>query len=152
MEGKLMEDELFKAFTTYAMIVILKMMLMALLTVYYRLTRGAFMNEEDVARKPAEERKKLLRADSNVERVRRCHQNDLENVIPFVLIGLFYSLTGPELSAAVLHFRVFAGSRLFHTVAYVCALPQPCRGLSWMVGLFTTASMAYQVLSTVLTL
>ncbi|XP_070710018.1 microsomal glutathione S-transferase 1-like [Pempheris klunzingeri] len=149
---KLMEDEVFKAFTTYAAIVVVKMMLMAPMTAYYRLTRGAFANEEDVARKSAEEKKKMLRSDPDVERVRRCHLNDLENVVPFVLVGLLYTLTGPELSSALLHFRLFAGSRIFHTIAYVGALPQPCRGLSFILGLVVTFSMAYRVLSTVLLL
>uniref|UniRef100_A0A4W6D1K4 Microsomal glutathione S-transferase 1 n=2 Tax=Lates calcarifer TaxID=8187 RepID=A0A4W6D1K4_LATCA len=146
---KLMENDVFMAFSTYAAIVILKMMLMAPMTAYYRLTRGAFANDEDVSRKPAEERKKLLRAHPDVERVRRCHQNDLENIIPFVVIGLLYALSGPELSTALLHFRLFTGSRIFHTIAYVGALPQPSRGLSWMLGMLVTFSMAYRVLSTV---
>ncbi|XP_068573232.1 microsomal glutathione S-transferase 1-like [Cebidichthys violaceus] len=148
----LMEDEVFMAFTTYAAIVILKMLLMAPMTAFFRFSKGAFANEEDVALKPSEERKKLLKSHPDVERVRRCHQNDLENVIPFVLIGLLYALTGPELSVALLHFRVFAGSRIFHTIAYVGALPQPSRGLSWLVGLLVTFSMAYRVLSKVLAL
>ncbi|XP_070785012.1 microsomal glutathione S-transferase 1-like [Enoplosus armatus] len=148
----LMDDEVFMAFTTYATIVTLKMMLMAPLTSYYRLTRGAFSNQEDVARKSAEEKKKLLRTHPDVERVRRCHQNDLENVIPFLVVGLLYALTGPELSAALLHFRLFACSRTFHTIAYVGALPQPSRGLSWLLGMLATFSMAYRVLGTALTL
>ncbi|GLD66089.1 microsomal glutathione S-transferase 1-like protein [Lates japonicus] len=149
---KLMENDVFMAFSTYAAIVILKMMLMAPMTAYYRLTRGAFANEEDVSRKPAEERKKLLRAHPDVERVKRCHQNDLENIIPFVVVGLLYALTDPELSTALLHFRLFTGSRIFHTIAYVGALPQPSRGLSWMLGMLVTFSMAYRVLSTVVLL
>nr|XP_046235462.1 microsomal glutathione S-transferase 1-like [Scatophagus argus]XP_046235463.1 microsomal glutathione S-transferase 1-like [Scatophagus argus]XP_046235464.1 microsomal glutathione S-transferase 1-like [Scatophagus argus]XP_046235465.1 microsomal glutathione S-transferase 1-like [Scatophagus argus]XP_046235466.1 microsomal glutathione S-transferase 1-like [Scatophagus argus] len=148
--ANLMEDKVFMAFTTYAVIVILKMMLMAPMTAFYRITRGAFSNEEDVGKKSSEEKKKLLRTDPDVERVRRCHQNDLENIIPFVVIGLLYALTGPELSAALLHFRLFTGSRICHTIAYVGALPQPSRGLSWIVGMLVTFSMAYRVLSTVI--
>ncbi|XP_074481337.1 microsomal glutathione S-transferase 1.2 isoform X2 [Sebastes fasciatus] len=148
----LMEDDVFMAFTTYAAIVLLKMMLMGPMTAYFRFTRGAFSNEEDVALKAAEERKKLLRIHPDVERVRRCHQNDLENIIPFVVIGLLYALTGPELSTALLHFRVFAGSRICHTISYVFALPQPSRALCWFVGMLVTFCMAYRVLSTVLVL
>ncbi|XP_023274547.1 microsomal glutathione S-transferase 1-like [Seriola lalandi dorsalis] len=148
----LMENEAFMAFTTYATIVILKMMLMAPMTGYFRFSRGAFSNEEDVSGKSAEEKKKLLRTHPDVERVRRCHQNDLENIIPFVVVGLLYALTEPELSTALLHFRIFAGSRICHTIAYVGALPQPSRGLSWIVGMLVTFSMAYRVLSTVLLL
>uniref|UniRef100_A0A8B9GZT3 Microsomal glutathione S-transferase 1 n=1 Tax=Astyanax mexicanus TaxID=7994 RepID=A0A8B9GZT3_ASTMX len=81
-----------------------------------------------------------------------CHQNDLENIIPFVVIGLLYALTGPELSTALLLFRLFVGSRFIHTVSYVMALPQPSRGLSWMVGMAVTFCMAYRVLTTALLL
>ncbi|KAI9517004.1 hypothetical protein NQZ68_011481 [Dissostichus eleginoides] len=147
--AKLMEDEVFMAFTTYAVIVVVKMMLMAPLTAFYRMTRGAFANEEDVARKPVEERKKLLRNHPDVERVRRCHQNDIETIIPFVLVGLLYALTGPVLSTALLHFRIFAGSRICHTIAYLFSLPQPSRGLSWVIGLLVNFSMSYSVLRSV---
>ncbi|KAB5542315.1 hypothetical protein PHYPO_G00090250 [Pangasianodon hypophthalmus] len=147
------DSEVFLAFSTYATIVILKMMFMSPLTAYYRITRKAFANVEDVGTaKTPEEKKKMLRVNEDVERVRRCHQNDLENIIPFVLVGLLYTLTGPELSTALLHFRLFVGSRFFHTIAYVTPLPQPSRGLSWIVGMGTTFSMAYHILNTVLRL
>ncbi|MCJ8743387.1 hypothetical protein PDJAM_G00093440 [Pangasius djambal] len=107
------------------------------------------MEDTSMAKTP-EEKKKMLRVNDDVERVRRCHQNDLENIIPFVLVGLLYTLTGPELSTALLHFRLFVGSRFLHTIAYVTPLPQPSRGLSWMVGVGSTFSMAYHTLATVL--
>lgn len=148
------DSEVFQAFTTYATLVVLKMLLMAPLTAYFRITRKAFVNLEDSSAhgKTPEDQKKLLRLDPEVERVRRCHQNDLENIIPFVIIGLLYTLTGPDLSTALLHFRAFAGSRFCYTVAYLCTLPQPSRGLSWIVGMVTTFSMIYRILSTVLLL
>lgn len=148
------DSEVFRAFTTHATLVVLKMLLMAPLTAYFRITRKAFSNAEDVSSlaKSPEDKKKFVRSDPDVERVRRCHQNDLENIIPFIIIGLLYSLTGPDLSTALLHFRVFTVSRFCHTVAYVGALPQPSRGLSWMVGMLATVSMIYRTLSTVLLL
>ncbi|XP_074554594.1 microsomal glutathione S-transferase 1.2 [Halichoeres trimaculatus] len=148
----LMEDEVFRAFSTYAAVVVVKMMLMSMLTAAFRFSRGAFANEEDVAIKPPEERKKMLRTDPGVERVRRCHLNDLENIVPFVALGLLYSLSGPELSCALLHFRLFVGSRIFHTVSYVCTLPQPCRALSYLLGWFTNLSMAYRLMSSYMAL
>ncbi|XP_077356343.1 microsomal glutathione S-transferase 1-like isoform X2 [Festucalex cinctus] len=75
----LMRDEVFVAFSTYSLIVITKLMIMAPITAHYRFSRGAFANEEDVGHKPTEERKKMLRTHPDVERVRRCHLNDLEN-------------------------------------------------------------------------
>ncbi|KAG7320401.1 hypothetical protein KOW79_016254 [Hemibagrus wyckioides] len=151
--ANIIDSEVFQAFSTYATIVILKMMFMSVLTGYFRVTRKAFANPEDthMGRTP-EEKKRMLQVNEDVERVRRCHLNDLENIIPFVMIGLIYTLTGPALSTALLHFRLFVGSRFMHTVAYVNILPQPIRGLSWMVGMGTTISMAYCILTTVMRL
>ncbi|XP_055047121.2 microsomal glutathione S-transferase 1.1 [Paramisgurnus dabryanus] len=147
----MIDTEVFLAFSTYATIVILKMMLMSPITSYFRLTKKVFANLEDTGLvKITEDRKKFVRVDPDVERVRRCHQNDLENIVPFVVIGLLYALTGPDLSSALLHFRVFVGSRFIHTVAYLMSLPQPSRALAWIVGLFTTFSMAHRVLTTAL--
>ncbi|KAK1790434.1 hypothetical protein P4O66_014330 [Electrophorus voltai] len=151
--ASIIDSEVFLAFSTYATIVVLKMMLMAPLTAYFRITRKTFANLEDIwPGTIPEEKKKMLRTHDDVERVRRCHQNDLENIVPFVLIGLLYVLTGPDLSSALLHFRLFVGSRFIHTLAYVMALPQPSRGLSWVVGMVTTFSMAYRILTTILLL
>ncbi|XP_028255044.1 microsomal glutathione S-transferase 1.2 [Parambassis ranga] len=145
--ASLLENEVFMAYTTYAAVVTLKMMLMGPMTSYFRITRSSFSNEEDVLGKSPEEKKKCMKSHPDVERVKRCHQNDLENVIPFVVIGLLYAATSPELSSALLHFRLFAGARIFHTIAYICVLPQPSRALSWMLGMLVTFSMAYNVLT-----
>ncbi|XP_062339165.1 microsomal glutathione S-transferase 1.1 [Osmerus eperlanus] len=147
----MIDSEVFLAFSTYATIVTLKMMLLSLLTAYFRLTKKVFANMEDTSlAHSTEDKKKMIRVDPDVERVRRCHQNDLENIVPFIVIGLLYALTGPDLATAVLHFRVFVVSRICHTVSYVLALPQPSRALSWVTGMFATFSMAYRVLSTAL--
>ncbi|NWY42749.1 MGST1 transferase, partial [Sylvia atricapilla] len=144
---QLINNEVFRAFATYAAIVLLKMMLMSLITAYFRITRKAFVNPEDTATfGKGEAAKKFLRTDPDVERARRGHLNDLENIVPFVGIGLLYALSGPELSTALLHFRIFTGARILHTFAYLIPLPQPGRGLSWAVGYAVTFSMAYNVL------
>ncbi|NXG20744.1 MGST1 transferase, partial [Grallaria varia] len=148
---QLINSEVFQAYATYATIVLLKMMLMSLITAYFRITRKAFVNPEDTASfGKGDSAKKYLKTDPDVERVRRGHLNDLENIVPFVGIGLLYALSGPELSTALLHFRIFAGARILHTFAYLIPLPQPSRGLSWAVGYAVTFSMAYNVLKMVL--
>ncbi|NXM36358.1 MGST1 transferase, partial [Oxyruncus cristatus] len=147
---QLIDNEVFRAYATYAAIVLLKMMLMSLITAYYRVTRKAFVNPEDTASfGKGDSAKKYLRIDPDVERVRRGHLNDLENIVPFVGIGLLYALSGPEVSTALLHFRIFTGARILHTFAYLIPLPQPGRGLSWAVGYAVTVSMAYNVLKKV---
>ncbi|KFP34238.1 Microsomal glutathione S-transferase 1, partial [Colius striatus] len=148
---QLIDNDIFRAYATYATIVLLKMMLMSLVTAYFRITKKAFVNPEDTASfGKGENAKKYLRTDPDVERVRRGHLNDLENIVPFLGIGLLYAFSSPELSTALLHFRIFAGARIIHTFAYLIPLPQPSRGLSWAVGYAVTISMAYKVLKTAL--
>uniref|UniRef100_A0A8C2N6H4 Microsomal glutathione S-transferase 1 n=1 Tax=Capra hircus TaxID=9925 RepID=A0A8C2N6H4_CAPHI len=110
-------------------------------------SREVFVNPEDCAGfGKGENAKKYLRTDDRVERVRRAHLNDLENIVPFLGIGLLYSLSGPDLSTAILHFRLFVGARIYHTIAYLTPLPQPNRALAFFIGYGVTLSMAYRLL------
>ncbi|XP_004281153.1 microsomal glutathione S-transferase 1 isoform X1 [Orcinus orca] len=144
---QLMENEVFMAFASYTTIVLSKMMFMSTATAFYRLTRKVFANPEDCASfGKGEIAKKYLRTDDRVERVRRAHLNDLENIVPFLGIGLLYSLSGPDLSTAILHFRLFVGARIYHTIAYLIPLPQPNRALAFFLGYGVTLSMAYRLL------
>ena len=56
--------------------------------------------------------------DPDVERVRRNHLNDIENIVPFVLVGLLYVGTNPDRDTALWHFRIFFVSRVLHTLTY----------------------------------
>jgi glutathione S-transferase len=56
--------------------------------------------------------------NDTIERARENHLNDLENIIPFILIGLFYVGTRPKFDCALWHFRIFLLSRILHTIAY----------------------------------
>lgn len=143
-----MENEVFMSFASYTTIMLSKMMFMSIVTGFYRMTRKVFTNPEDtvVFGGKGENAKKYLRTDDDVERVRRAHLNDLENIVPFFGIGLLYSLSDPDLSTAILHFRLFLGARIYHTVAYLLPLPQPNRAFSFLVGYGVTLSMAYRLL------
>ncbi|KAM5263781.1 microsomal glutathione S-transferase 1 isoform 2-T2 [Ctenodactylus gundi] len=147
--SQLMENEVFMAFASYATIILSKMMFMSPATAFYRLTKKVFSNPEDAAGfGKGENAKKYLRTDESVERAssHRAHLNDIENIVPFLGIGLLYSLSGPDLSTALLHFRIFVGARIYHTIAYLTPLPQPNRALSFFVGYGVTLSMAYSLL------
>lgn len=145
--SQLMENEVFMAFASYTTIVLSKMMFMSTATAFYRITRKVFVNPEDCASfGKGENAKKYLRTDDRVERVRRAHLNDIENIVPFLGIGLLYSLSGPDPSTAILHFRLFVGARFYHTIAYLLPLPQPNRGLAFFLGYGVTISMAYSLL------
>ncbi|XP_076152444.1 microsomal glutathione S-transferase 1-like isoform X2 [Alosa pseudoharengus] len=68
----LIDNEVLQAFATYATIVVLKMLMMAPMTAYFRITRKAFANPEDagVHGKTPEDKKKMIKTDPDVERVR----------------------------------------------------------------------------------
>ncbi|XP_018417895.1 PREDICTED: microsomal glutathione S-transferase 1 [Nanorana parkeri] len=144
------DSEVFRAYATYVAVVLLKMMLMSILTSFFRITRKVYANPEDAASiSKGGDLKKYVRTDETVERVRRCHLNDIENIVPFVGLGLVYALSNPDLSTALLHFRIFAGSRILHSISYLTPLPQPSRALTFLVGYIVNVSMAYATLRSI---
>uniref|UniRef100_A0A6B2F8T7 Microsomal glutathione S-transferase 1 n=1 Tax=Bothriechis nubestris TaxID=1766655 RepID=A0A6B2F8T7_9SAUR len=148
-----LDNEVTLAFVRYGLILVGKMMLMSTITAFVRMKKKAFANPEDTASfGKGENAKKFLRTDPDVERVRRIHLNDLENIIPFLFAGFFYSFCGVTLSTALMHYRIFLGSRIFHTLAYLIPLPQPSRALAWMAGYLVTFSMMYQIVMVAFTM
>ena len=76
----------------------------------------------------------------------RCHRNDLENIVPFLALGLLYAFaSGASLTTVVWHYRVFVISRVLHTVFYLAAM-QPGRGFCYMLGAIVNISMGVQLL------
>lgn len=72
--------------------------------------------------------------------------NDLENILPFLFLGAVYSMIGPSLAVARLHFLVFLLARVLHSVAYLLALRAPTRSLAYVVAQVPCVSMAVQIL------
>jgi glutathione S-transferase len=79
--------------------------------------------------------------DPDVERARRIHQNDLENGLPFALVGFVYALTGPSAAGTWICFAGFPLARILHTFFYARGL-MPHRTIAYMIGFFVTAWMA----------
>lgn len=101
----------------------------------------AFANPEDLPSKKL----KVKLDDPDVERVRRAHRNDLENIPMFFAVAFIYTTTSPAAFLAINLFRAYAIARIAHTLVYaVFVVPQPARGISWFVGVGITAYMAIQ--------
>ncbi|OWF48910.1 microsomal glutathione S-transferase 1-like [Mizuhopecten yessoensis] len=146
-QGLNFDNPLFKQFAFYSGVVIVKTMSMSVLTALNRIGKSVYANPEDCAIGKAMDRNcKPTLTDPTVERIRRCHLNDLENVIPFFLIGLLYVSSGPNPATALMYFRIFTGCRLLHTVAYLCKVPQPSRALLFGGGLVVSLCMAFDVI------
>jgi len=139
-----LDNPLFRSFAFYSSASVMKMMAMSLLTARHRIGNKAFANPEDFA--SGSKDKVPVLNHPLVERVRRNHLNDIENIIPFVLLGCFYVATQPTLATAVWHFRIFFFSRIAHTLCYQIPIPQPSRALSFLTGVGVNVSMAVQVI------
>jgi len=128
----------------------LNMVIKAPLTGFYRLYTKSFITFEDAldaAGGDEEKAKKMMSENDDVERYRRAHLNDLENIPIFLLVALFYLVTGPSTSMANCHFIAFTASRILHTVAYVGLKSSAIRGLGFLIGTIVLMSMISQIIA-----
>ncbi|XP_029024132.1 prostaglandin E synthase [Betta splendens] len=139
----MIRNEVFSCFLFYAVLLVIKMYVIAIITGQVRLRKKAFANPEDALRHGGLQ---YHREDPYVERCRRAHVNDMENILPFLFLGAIYSLTGPSLAVARLHFLVFFVGRVVHSVAYLLALRAPTRSVAYSVAQIPCVSMALQIL------
>ncbi|XP_059849650.1 prostaglandin E synthase [Hypanus sabinus] len=138
-----MDRTVFSWFTFYGTLLILKMYSVAIITGQLRLRRKAFANPEDALKHGGLD---FHRTDPDVERARRTHRNDMENIFPFLFLGAVYSLMEPNLYVAHIHFLVFFTARVVHSIAYLCALKAPTRSLAYTIGQIPCVSIALQIL------
>ncbi|GAB0094412.1 hypothetical protein DMENIID0001_097080 [Sergentomyia squamirostris] len=126
------------AYCTWVMVLALKMMLMSVLTGTFRAKNAAFANPEDIPKEGIE-----LKVDEQVERIRRAHLNDIENIMPLLTIGFIYVLTNPLPVVAVNLYRVAGVIRIIHTIIYaIYPIRQPARAICFFVCYFITIYMA----------
>ncbi|XP_030566066.1 microsomal glutathione S-transferase 1 isoform X1 [Drosophila novamexicana] len=139
-----LDNEVFRCYIGWSALLVLKMFSMSLVTGIWRFITLTFANQEDLM----SPKLKVKFDDPNVERVRRAHRNDLENILPFFIIGLLYTLTNPNAFLAINLFRAVGIARIAHTLVYaVVVVPQPARALAFFVALLATAYMALQVIA-----
>ncbi|KAJ3637539.1 hypothetical protein MTP99_000990 [Tenebrio molitor] len=137
-------NPVFRSYLFYTAILILKTMLMTLLTIRQRFLNNAFVCEEDAIFLKGS----VSRSNERVERVRRGHRNDMENIYLFFVIAFAYVWTDPDPAWANLLFLLFTVGRIVHTFVYTIVItPQPARGLAWLVGYLITGYMAIKTLS-----
>ncbi|HVP12916.1 MAG TPA: MAPEG family protein [Phycisphaerae bacterium] len=142
---QLLQDPTTRLYVLCAAILVLKMALTGSATGILRLRRGAYVTPEDYAFMG----KAAAPPDEDVERLRRVHQNDLENILPFLIIGLLYALSGPAFGLAATLFLAFTAARLLHTATYVAEM-QPWRSIFYEVGQISLVVMTILLLVNVL--
>merc|ERR1711924_369645 len=75
----------------------------------------------------------VIMDDPDVQRMKRIHLNDMENIFPFIFLGFIYITTKPDADTALLLFRVFTGFRALHSLVYICAVRQPARTFCYLM-------------------
>lgn len=112
------------------LILVLKMVAIGGYTSYLRIRSGVYATPEDNAfhKGPVQEA-----AREDIERARRAHRNDLENILPFFGVGLLYAFTNPGTTVAAIYFLGFTVARIAHTILYV-KQRQPHRTIAFGIG------------------
>lgn len=137
----LIDPELMKLYGFWGSILALKLLAMVPLTGRQRFAKKVMANPEDLAFVKGGK----VGADPDVERVRRAHQNDLENVLPWYAVTFLWLTTSPPMWLASLVIKTFVFARIGHTVAYAIMHQQPLRAITFFIGF---GAMVFQILHT----
>lgn len=74
--------------------------------------------------------------------LKSAHLNDMENILPYLSIGLLYVLTNPTPIVAANLIRVATVARFTHTLAYAVFVCHRARGISFGIHYLITIYMA----------
>ena len=125
-----------RLFGIVSLLLVVKMIAVGFTTSAIRIRRKVYSTPEDYVLNRVTPRG----PDEDIERIRRAHQNDLENILPFFLVGFLYALTTPSLLGARVYFIGFLIARVLHSVFYIRAL-QPHRTIAFTVGMLLLVGM-----------
>jgi uncharacterized MAPEG superfamily protein len=142
----LLADPTMRLFALCAAILVVKILVTANITGILRTSHKVYATPEDYrffGQEPVTTR------DEQIERVRRAHLNDLENILPFLAVGFLYALVGPSSRIAWWLLVSFTVARLVHTGAYIAGL-QPWRTVAFGVAQIALYVMALTVLFSLL--
>jgi len=148
-----MENPVFVTYMITAAIMILKVMGQGWMTVYRMLkVQAGWASPEDlqpglINRKPSPEQ---LEVNDYVDRSRRMHRNDLENIPAFLACGLIFVATGPSPVLANSMMYGFVAARLLHTLAYATRQSHEVRATLYTIGSLLVIAMAVYVLAAVI--
>lgn len=140
-----LHNPVFATYVVAATLMILKLMLQGWITVFRMVkAKGGFLNPEDANPGPAnpEPRPGQLDPDDYVDRSRRIHRNDLENIPAFLVAGVLFVFTDPPLWLAQLLFYGFVVARIGHFWAYMSAKSHETRATFFSVGSLIVVGIA----------
>ncbi|MFC6639705.1 MAPEG family protein [Sulfitobacter sp. JBTF-M27] len=148
-----LENPVFITYLIASAIMVLKVMGQGWITVYRMLKVGAgYASPEDLQRgmintspDPSQ-----LEVDEYVDRSRRMHRNDLENIPAFWIAGLLFVAVNPALWLAQVLMYGFVAARLGHFWAYATKQTHEIRATFYSIGSMIVIYMACHALLAVL--
>lgn len=148
-----LENPVFAAYVIAASLMVLKVMGQGWMTVHRMLKIGGGWASPEDLRKGLINRKPdptQLEDNDYVDRSRRMHRNDLENIPAFWVAGLLFVLVDPLLLLAQLLFFGFVGARFAHFLAYATEQSHEVRATFYTVGSVIVIYMAIHAIWSVL--
>jgi glutathione S-transferase len=147
------ENPVFVTYMIAAAIMILKIMGQGWMTVYRMLkSNSGLVSQEDlqvglINKDPSPDQ---LDVNDYVDRSRRMHRNDLENIPAFLVCGLIFVAVGPSQLLANILLYGFVIARLAHTLAYASKQSHEVRATLYTIGSLAVIIMAVYVLVVVI--
>ena len=143
------ENPVFVTFVIAASLTILKVMGQGWMTVYRMMaSKSGLASPEDLrpgrlnkAPNPAQ-----LEINDYVDRSRRMHRNDLENIPAFWMAGVLFVLADPALWLAQALMYGFVLARLAHFIAYATKQSHEVRSVFYTIGSLIVMGMAAYIL------
>lgn len=149
MDKLSLQNPLLATYAIAATLMILKAVSMSWLTVGRMIkVNGGFRAPEDIKQTPLNKTPDPSQLDKieYVERIRRIHLNDLENIPFFLAAGFLYILTEPSLLVARILLFGYVVTRLLHFTAYLTACTHDTRAKLWTPGSFILIFMTGRTL------
>jgi len=145
MDQLSLENPVFVTFMIAAALGVLKVMGQGWMTVYRMMKVDAgYASPEDLQpgplnRSPSPEQ---LEVNDYVDRSRRMHRNDLENIPGFWIAGLLFVITAPPLWLAQVLMYGFVAARALHALAYATKRSHELRATFYTIGSLIVIYMA----------
>lgn len=143
------DNPVFVAYAIAAALMVLKIMGQGWMTVYRMMKSGSGLaSPEDVQRGLLNKNPSpgQLAVNDYVDRSRRMHRNDLENIPAFLAVGLVFVTVGPALWLAQAVFYGFVLARLLHFAAYATKQTHEVRATFYTIDSALVIYMALHIL------
>ena len=143
------QNPVFATYLIAATIMILKAASMSWLTVARMIqVKGGYRAPEDIKKTPfnPDPSPQQLEPNEAVERARRIHMNDLENIPFFLAAGFLFVLTDPSLLLARSVLYAYVVTRFLHFIAYFTGQIHDLRAALWTPGSLIIVFMAGRTL------